>query len=113
LSQVRDQLKNRNFNGSTNPRNYNLDVALEESEVNKKLQFYSSSTLNQPTEPIYEHYTIATVSTNFINFLSESMLQERNNICPHYWEQGFLGRALIFLIDSMIQACLTSFELMK
>lgn len=113
MIQIRDQLKNKNFNGSTNPRNYNLDVVLEESQVNKKLQFYSSETLNQPTEPLFEQYTINTVNTNFINFLSESMLQERNNIFPHYWEQGFLGRALIFLIDSMIQACLTSFQLMK
>jgi len=103
----------KNFNGSTNPKDYNLDVLLDESEINKKLNFYSSATLNQPTEPIFENYTTATVNTNFVNFLSESMLLERNNVFGHYWEQGFLGRALIFLIDSMIQACLVSFELMK
>ncbi len=111
MNQVRDKLKN--FNGSSNPKDYNLDIMLDESEVNKNLNFYSSATLNQPTEPNFQNYTTATVNTNLVNFLSESMLQERNNIFSSYWEQGFLGRALIFLIDSMIQACLVSFELMK
>jgi len=44
LAQVRYNLKN--FNGSTNPKDYNLDILLDESDVNKKLNFYSSATLN-------------------------------------------------------------------
>jgi hypothetical protein len=39
------------------------------------------------------------------------MLTERNIVKEFYWEQGFMGRFLIYLVDQMIIANLASAEL--
>jgi hypothetical protein len=43
LLKVRDQLKD--YGISADPRDYNLDVAVDEFEINAKLPFYSSNAL--------------------------------------------------------------------
>lgn len=36
---------------------------------------------------------------------------ERDSVKGQYWEQGFLGRFLVYLMDRIIQASITSFNL--
>jgi hypothetical protein len=51
-------------------------------------------------------------SNNYLSFLSWCLHHERNQVYEHYWKEGFLGRALLFLIDKIITACECSFQLM-
>ncbi|MFO0001297.1 MAG: hypothetical protein ACK559_09210, partial [bacterium] len=62
-------------------------------------------------EPDFSQYPYSTADSNFINFLKECLLNERNNIFDLYWQEGFLGKNLLYLIDKMIVACFTTFEL--
>jgi hypothetical protein len=54
-----------------------LDIELDESEVNQKLPFISADT---EFEPNLEQYTLDTVEDNYIKFLEESLVAERNLI---------------------------------
>ncbi len=56
-------------------------------------------------------YTLDTAEDNYIKFLEESLVAERNLIFQHYWQEGFLGRALLYVIEKFIVGCVMSFRL--
>ena len=109
ITQVVEQMKKKGI--SSRPQDYQLDIPLQEQEINTKLKFFSSQTLNQSPEPLLSDFQ--NTSTNYVSFLSWCLQNERNVIYEHYWNEGFLGRALLFLIDKIITACECSFQLMR
>jgi len=48
-----------------------------------------------------------------MNYLQDELLLERKVFVLCYYDQGFLGRMLVYCIDKLIQGCTASFELMK
>lgn len=109
ITQVVEEMKKKGI--SSRPQDYQLDIPLQEQEINTKLKFFSSQTLNQTPEPLLSDFQ--NTSTNYVSFLSWCLQNERNVIYEHYWNEGFLGRALLFLIDKIITACECSFQLMR
>ena len=109
VTQIVEEMKKKGI--SSKPQDYQLDMPLQEQEINTKLKFFSSQTLNQHPEPLLSDFQ--NPSTNYVAFLSWCLQNERNVVYEHYWSEGFLGRALLFLIDKIITACECSFQLMR
>lgn len=98
-------------------KDYKLDQILDAKDLNLKLAFYSSKNLSITDEQLKDQleaqqgeYSVTTASTNYMNFLRTCMIYERTAVFQSYWEEGFIGRVLLYLIDKLIQASFTSFE---
>lgn len=50
---------------------------------------------------------------DFTQVLQDAILNERNQVFQKYWDEGYLGRVLLFLIDKLVQACVVSFEMLR
>ena len=58
-------------------------------------------------------YPISNAIDNYMDFLYDEMVRERKLVKHCYYDQGYLGRILIYLIDKLILGCNTSFEFIK
>ena len=90
---------------------YRLDVTQSREEINTKLSFVRRDqnferdwTISFPREK---------AKTNYMDLLTMQLFEERQFIFEKYVEQGYLGRFLMYLIDKIIQASITSFKLLR
>ena len=56
-----------------------------------------------------EQYPPENAKSNYADLLSLHLFREREFVCDKYMQQGYLGRFLMYLIDKIVQASLTSF----
>lgn len=97
-------------------KDYCLDLPFDVNEINKKLSFVNTDDARRKFEindldP--SNYPVQHASTNYISYLQDEMMLERKVYVQSYYDQGFLGRVLIYCIDKLIQGCTASFELIK
>ena len=51
--------------------------------------------------------------TNYMDLLALHLFKEREYVFSKYVQQGYLGRFLLYLIDKIVQASVTSFKLLR
>jgi hypothetical protein len=97
-------------------KDYCLDRPLEVFEINKKVAYINTDDVRRrfgisDLDP--SQYPVQQAGENYMNYLQDQLLLERRVFVQCYYDQGFLGRVLIYCIDKLIQGCTASFELMK
>lgn len=58
-------------------------------------------------------YSIQNVHDNYMNYLYDELLRERNLVKTFYHNSNYLGRVYLYCIDKLIQGCAASFHLIK
>ena len=97
--------------GSCLVKDYELDGRLSPEEINHKLSFVRVDLKLAPSIDYTQQFPPATAETNYQRLMELKLNQERDAVRDQYWQQGFLGRFLVYLIDRIIQASLTTAQM--
>ena len=90
---------------------YRLDEEQLSDEINKKLTFVRRD--QDPSTDLSSEFPHENAKTNYMDLLTMQLFEERKFIFKRYVDQGYLGRFLMYLIDKIIQASVTSFKLLR
>lgn len=83
-------------------KDYDLDKRLNPEEINHKLSFLRRSMEEIQQINFADEYTPASAEENYILAVQKMLHGERDAVKDQYWQQGFLGRFLVYLMDRII-----------
>jgi len=82
---------------------YDLDGELTPEEINSKLNFAKGRDDKGASQMDYaEMFPPTTAESNYQKLMAAKLYNHRDGVRDQYWQQGYLGRFVVYLIDRII-----------